>query len=86
MQLILNISEILKYWNMFSNRFFKQLSMVGLGITFGKGITTGELMVETMLWTFFCLPFIFESSEVKKDQNLDPTHNSYVFSPCEKVL
>lgn len=86
MQLILNISEILEYWNMFSNRFLKQHSMVGLGITLGKGIATDELMAETMFWTNFCLPFLLESSEVKEDQNLDPTHNSYMFSPHEKVL
>lgn len=86
MQLILNISEILEYWNMFSDRFFKQLSEVGLSDTVGQGIATGELMVETVLWTIFCLSFLFESSEVKEDQNLDPAHNSYVFSPHEKGL
>lgn len=71
---------------MFSNKFLKQLSMVWLGITPGKGIATGELMAETMFWTIFCLPFLLESSEVKEDQNLDLTHNSYVFSPHEKGL
>lgn len=69
---------------MFSNRFFKQLSIVG--ITLGKGIATGQLMIETTFWAIFCLPFLFESSEVKEDQNLDPTHDSYMFSPHEKVL
>lgn len=59
MQLILNISETLEYWNLISNRFLKQLSMVGHGITLGKGIATGELMIEIMFWTVFCLRFPF---------------------------
>lgn len=46
MQLILNISETLEYWNLISNRFLKQLGMVGHGIMLGKGIATGELMIK----------------------------------------